>query len=208
MDKALIWGGRAFIERPLEDVGDDWFSFGEGETIYWPINGGDMARYTEAMRINPRVRCAMGPVLHGFEPFTPIIEGMNEGFLKEHGARRWRPSHSTGRCDYLKTSIVVGFCGGFNPLTTLYHELFHSIYDRFSDDELESVERHGNKIREENTRRDLCEQFPVYWITRNEEAEALAFDHWATKKGAPHGIEAGRDVVNIWGRVIMGRYAK
>ena len=165
-------------------------------------------KYTAAMRINPRVRCVMGPMLYDCTYVYPGLEVIQDKeILLDVGGKRWWPAHHTGRC-YAKTTIVVGFCGGSAPIKTLYHELFHSIYDMFNEDELEILEEHGEKIRQANRQAEIHMQFPSFWIEDEEEAEALAFDHWTAGMRLPHGIEAGRDVVNIWERVLAGRCAK
>lgn len=208
MNKALIWDGRTFVQRGLESTENRSFYFREGESPYWPMLDGDLGTYRDAMKINPKISCVMGPVLHRFEPFTSLLDGMREEFLQEHGARKWRKSSYSGFCNYHKTEIVVAFCGGLDPLVTLYHELFHSIYDMFTEHELEILEEHGNQIRDVNRGKDWHKRIDECWIRNEEEAEALAFDCWATGQRPPHGIEAGKHVVNIWRRVIAGRYAK
>lgn len=203
-DRVYVWTGRAFVARPVDEWGEDRYAFDAAPHAFGPAPAA-LAAWTAAIgAINPRCRVTIGPILRRYGPY-PQFEGLSERLIAATGGRRWWSSVHSGYCYKRKTSILVATCSGNHPLQTLYHELFHSIYDQFDGEELEILEEHGDAIRERNKN---LHEFDPGWLGNPEEAEAAAFDRWTAGEPPPCGVAPTSAVARIWHRVVSGKYRK
>lgn len=140
----------------------------------------------KAMRINPRARIIIGPAL--FDPIDADYRGIA---LHEGGPY---PATCWIRSDR-------------NAVSTLYHELFHTIAQRIPLEKWMIVQAHGQNVRIANGRNpDHPDRRDPAWMKDCEEGEAYAFDHYATGRPQPFGLRLPFRARLIFNEILKGRY--
>lgn len=187
-DLILVWDGTRFRESRPDFVSLDWGRRLEPSSVTVDDLGPDVhVNLVKAMRINPRARVFIGPGL--YDP-----HGKNDAIGKALFEGADYPCTCWVRCDE-------------HAVSTLYHELFHTIAQRIPLDKWMIVQAHGQNVRLANGRNpDHPDRRDPDWMKNCEEGEAYAFDHYATGRPQPFGLRLPFRVRMIFNDVLKSRY--
>lgn len=215
-DECLVWDGAEFrpvpLERPILPQGARLM---RGPVPAAKVNADALRSFAQAMQVNPQISAylAAGMEMYGYrvgedeelynimlEYQSPFAPGFAPSFREFDGLgmafgsreRRWSIYVKLGECDIL---------------CTLYHELFHTIYRNIPRKYLDSLEEFGALIRENNNDVYHPDSRSVRWIYSPEEAEAFAFERFATGNPMPFGLALPSPVRATFKAVLRGDYA-
>lgn len=216
--ECLVWDGITFRPRPAEHI-----MLPEGARLvpgkHPPAKVGQAAlgRYAQAMNVNPNISVYLGA---GLEMFGYPVGGGPELYRT---MLEYQPDFASAYAPSFHLRKCLGMCfwdAGFRQkiyvktnqksvLSTLFHELFHSIYKHIPGERKVSLEEFGNVIRDRNGKVDTIDPDvkSASWLDQDEEAEALAFEHFATGRPMPFGLALPSPVRATFDAALRGDYA-
>lgn len=215
--ECLVWDGQAFCpvscEVPILPHGARMMP---GAMSPAAITTDALRSYAQAMRMNPLISAYLGAGLqrHGYragedEELYNIMLEYQPDFADAY-APEYHEFDGLGLafgCEGRRDSIFVNI-NHRTALKTLFHELFHTVYHNIPGQAVETIESFGNKIREANGV-DLShpDTRSVRWIYSSEEAEAYAFERFATGRPMPFGLKLPSPVRATFQAALRGDYA-
>ncbi|UIY45827.1 hypothetical protein [Methylobacterium radiotolerans] len=218
--ECLAWDGIAFRPIPCERV-----MLPGGARVcagaHLPVNLTPEAlrSYALAMRVNPQISAFLGAGVEAFSYREDHSEYVYEIMLEHYGpdfADNYAPvfhrMKSGCLCfheDYGRHRNIYASTKERIILAILYHELFHTIYMNVPEKNRTAIEQFGANIRARNLETPLGnpDSRSVVWLSKPEEAEAWAFQNFATGRPMPFGLRLPFRVRATFQAALRGDYA-